>query len=60
MRRVLAAVVGAVLGGLLALALVWWGVAGWVSVLVIAVGAVVGGVYGDRGVRALARLVGWI
>ncbi len=61
LRKVLAGLVGALLGGLVALSLaLLWGVAGWVSWLLVLAGAGAGLGFGDRGVAALARIIGWM
>ena len=61
LESALAAVVGLVLGllGSIALAMLW-AVEGWPLLVPMGVGLVAGGLFGDRGIRSLARVLGWM
>ena len=61
LRKVLGALAGAILGGIATCALlILWGVANWLAWIPVPVGGAIGLAYGDRGVVAIARVVGWL
>jgi hypothetical protein len=60
LRKALAVFAGAILGGIATVALLMlWGVTNWLAWIPIPFGGVIGLVYGDRGIAAIARGVGW-
>lgn len=57
LQRTLGGVVGAVLGAVVTVGLLFAGVGHWAVAVPIVIGASVGAVYGDRGIRAIVRVM---
>lgn len=57
LQRTLGGVVGAVLGAVVTVGLLFAGVGHWAVGVPIAVGAAAGAVFGDRGIRAIVRVM---
>ena len=61
LRRALAAVAGAILGGIATLGLVMLlAVGSWLAWIPVPVSAIIGSACGDRGVAAVAGVVSWL
>jgi hypothetical protein len=61
LRKGLACVAGLVLGAIGAAALLMlWSAPAWTAVLAMLIGGVLGLVFGERGVLAVIRVLGWM
>jgi hypothetical protein len=59
LQRVLAALVGLVLGVLGSALIMLWGFEGWPLLLPPIIGLAAGAMFGDRGIHHLARALSW-